>query len=78
MIVSNADQYTQKRVQVGIREGRSRLRMAKVEGGYRLGGETGRGGRHDARHLILFGAVLTRAEALAQGQQMGSKPKQWR
>lgn len=78
MVIHDADQYTQTRVQIGVREKRSRLRIAKVEGGYRLGGETGRGQRGDKRFLILFGAVLSRADALAHGEQMGFRPSLWR
>lgn len=48
--------------------------MAKVEGGYRLGGQTGAKGRD----LILFGAVLSRADALAQADQIGQRAAAWR
>lgn len=69
MIVHDANAYTIGRIRIGITEGRSRLRMAKVEGGYRLGGQTGAKGRD----LILFSAVLSRADALAQANQMGHR-----
>lgn len=78
MVIHDANQYTQNRIVIGVREGRARLRMAKVEGGFRLGGQTGRGQRGDQRHLILFGAILSRADALAQGQKMGMRPVEWR
>lgn len=75
MVVSNAEQYTVTRVCIGIRTGRSRLRIKRVTGGYRLGGQTGAKGRD----LILFGPVLTRAALMAEGQTLfGKRPVEWR
>ena len=68
MVIHAADAYTITRVQIGIREGRAALRFVKVEGGYRLGGQTGPRGEA----VILFGKVLTHAEVKHAGA------KRWR
>lgn len=71
-VIANANDYTQARVQAGIREGRATLRFVPVLNGYRLGAQTGRKGEA----VILFGPTRNRQDIIGAGQaQFGITPK---